>query len=263
MCPCAFKHLCCCLFDALPFALQHVLKLHDELQFFAGATTRPTEPNELIECLIEFRAGFRLDDWQEPTKEFNALLSGSISKPLDAGQHECIGTVEGYGVAVEQRGPAQSNLLAEAHLGGRSSHYRDPYPVGIVRMGSRTITRLVVVGQYDLGDSPSLTPVVQILVIVVIFGGQLDRRGTSGLSAWARSARSLAVGLAHGLLLRCSGHIGGTSQPSGAGGRRTTPAGLLVRVERAKGIEPSPRAWEARVLPLNYARKTGDSSRAV
>ena len=37
----------------------------------------------------------------------------------------------------------------------------------------------------------------------------------------------------------------------------------LVRVERAKGIEPSPRAWEARVLPLNYARRRGDSSRAV
>jgi hypothetical protein len=24
--------------------------------------------------------------------------------------------------------------------------------------------------------------------------------------------------------------------------------------ERVKGIEPSPRAWEARVLPLNYTR---------
>jgi hypothetical protein len=38
---------------------------------------------------------------------------------------------------------------------------------------------------------------------------------------------------------------------------------LRFRVERAKGIEPSPRAWEARVLPLNYARRRGDSSRAV
>jgi hypothetical protein len=37
----------------------------------------------------------------------------------------------------------------------------------------------------------------------------------------------------------------------------------LREVERAKGIEPSPRAWEARVLPLNYARRRGDSSRAV
>ena len=26
-------------------------------------------------------------------------------------------------------------------------------------------------------------------------------------------------------------------------------------MERAKGIEPSYRAWEALVLPLNYARK--------
>jgi hypothetical protein len=38
---------------------------------------------------------------------------------------------------------------------------------------------------------------------------------------------------------------------------------LRFGVERAKGIEPSPRAWEARVLPLNYARRRGDSSRAV
>ncbi len=27
-------------------------------------------------------------------------------------------------------------------------------------------------------------------------------------------------------------------------------------VERAKGIEPSSSAWEAEVLPLNYARKS-------
>ena len=31
----------------------------------------------------------------------------------------------------------------------------------------------------------------------------------------------------------------------------------LIRVERVKGIEPSPRAWEARVLPLNYTRAGG------
>jgi hypothetical protein len=29
-----------------------------------------------------------------------------------------------------------------------------------------------------------------------------------------------------------------------------------LSVERAKGIEPSYAAWEAAVLPLNYARKT-------
>ena len=28
-----------------------------------------------------------------------------------------------------------------------------------------------------------------------------------------------------------------------------------LKLERAKGIEPSYRAWEALVLPLNYARK--------
>ena len=29
----------------------------------------------------------------------------------------------------------------------------------------------------------------------------------------------------------------------------------LKRLERAKGIEPSYEAWEASVLPLNYARR--------
>src|ERR1700740_3264117 len=29
---------------------------------------------------------------------------------------------------------------------------------------------------------------------------------------------------------------------------------LRVSLEREKGIEPSPQAWEARVLPLNYSR---------
>ena len=29
---------------------------------------------------------------------------------------------------------------------------------------------------------------------------------------------------------------------------------LLFVVERAKGIEPSSQAWEARILPMNYAR---------
>jgi hypothetical protein len=28
----------------------------------------------------------------------------------------------------------------------------------------------------------------------------------------------------------------------------------LLKVERVKGIEPSPQAWEAHVLPLNHTR---------
>ncbi|CCD89887.1 conserved hypothetical protein [Bradyrhizobium sp. ORS 285] len=32
-------------------------------------------------------------------------------------------------------------------------------------------------------------------------------------------------------------------------------SGGLMGLERAKGIEPSYAAWEAAVLPLNYARK--------
>ncbi len=29
----------------------------------------------------------------------------------------------------------------------------------------------------------------------------------------------------------------------------------ILCMERAKGIEPSSQAWEARILPMNYARK--------
>ena len=32
----------------------------------------------------------------------------------------------------------------------------------------------------------------------------------------------------------------------------------MSKLERAKGIEPSYAAWEAAVLPLNYARKIKD-----
>ena len=37
--------------------------------------------------------------------------------------------------------------------------------------------------------------------------------------------------------------------------------GMSFFVERAKGIEPSTQAWEARILPLNYARICGRRSR--
>ena len=30
---------------------------------------------------------------------------------------------------------------------------------------------------------------------------------------------------------------------------------LNLRMERAMGIEPTSRAWEARILPMNYARE--------
>ena len=30
---------------------------------------------------------------------------------------------------------------------------------------------------------------------------------------------------------------------------------LFFRMERAMGIEPTSRAWEARILPMNYARE--------
>ena len=34
----------------------------------------------------------------------------------------------------------------------------------------------------------------------------------------------------------------------------------LKEVERVKGIEPSSRAWEACILPLNYTREGGELS---
>ena len=37
--------------------------------------------------------------------------------------------------------------------------------------------------------------------------------------------------------------------------------GMSFFVKRAKGIEPSTQAWEARILPLNYARICGRRSR--
>jgi hypothetical protein len=36
---------------------------------------------------------------------------------------------------------------------------------------------------------------------------------------------------------------------------RNAASHLSKKVERAKGIEPSYAAWEAAVLPLNYARQ--------
>src|SRR6266516_1514173 len=51
------------------------------------------------------------------------------------------------------------------------------------------------------------------------------------------------------------------SKGSRAGKRSICSLAASRRVERAKGIEPSPRAWEARVLPLNYARNGRDFTR--
>jgi Phage integrase family len=59
------------------------------------------------------------------------------------------------------------------------------------------------------------------------------------------------------------GHVEGMTGPGRGAESGRQGRDLLQQMERAKGIEPSPRAWEARVLPLNYARKRGDSSRAV
>ena len=36
-----------------------------------------------------------------------------------------------------------------------------------------------------------------------------------------------------------------------------------VRLERVMGIEPTPEAWEAAVLPLNYTRSGAQSKRII
>ena len=36
---------------------------------------------------------------------------------------------------------------------------------------------------------------------------------------------------------------------------------LSAHMERAMGIEPTSRAWEARILPMNYAREWSYDSR--
>lgn len=41
-----------------------------------------------------------------------------------------------------------------------------------------------------------------------------------------------------------------------------TPSDLGKRLERVRGVEPPSRAWEARVLPLNYTRERGRSYRS-
>ena len=45
------------------------------------------------------------------------------------------------------------------------------------------------------------------------------------------------------------------TMPSGFAVSR--PAGRFWRLERARGVEPPSKAWEALVLPLNYARRWG------
>ena len=103
-------------------------------------------------------------------------------------------------------------------------------------------------------------------------GGQCHRGSLGHIASWIEPAGADEAGVAM-LAAGCDGDAGSYVERMS---RQTLPSrnstiiatwaagsGLRCRVERAKGIEPSPRAWEARVLPLNYARRRGDSSRAV
>ena len=47
----------------------------------------------------------------------------------------------------------------------------------------------------------------------------------------------------------------GSATDNGRGDEPDAGMGMHHGVERAKGIEPSYAAWEAAVLPLNYARE--------
>ena len=49
-------------------------------------------------------------------------------------------------------------------------------------------------------------------------------------------------------------HRRSSARPETANGVSVSPTKFEGNLERAKGIEPSYAAWEAAVLPLNYAR---------
>ena len=87
-------------------------------------------------------------------------------------------------------------------------------------------------------------------------------------STWRRDHLRLFIGVS-------SRHFSGSAnnrEMSRDGRKASTPAGRAVRgvlarlcgkkLERAKGIEPSYAAWEAAVLPLNYARAPSPLSRS-
>ena len=40
--------------------------------------------------------------------------------------------------------------------------------------------------------------------------------------------------------------------------RAVSMTALVFSLERAMGVEPTSKAWEAFILPMNYARKYGD-----
>ena len=59
-------------------------------------------------------------------------------------------------------------------------------------------------------------------------------------------------------------HVRPWGRPAGDAGVADEPAHskCLKELERAKGIDPSYEAWEASVLPLNYARDAALAARA-
>ena len=102
-----------------------------------------------------------------------------------------------------------------------------------------TLERVMGIGASPFGRSrpPALLP---LLLFVAAFPRFARRKATfDSLLTLCPSTRSHIVeqGLA------CSGH--------GEQGRLRRPRRTM---ERVMGIEPTLRAWEARVLPLNYTR---------
>ena len=83
------------------------------------------QTHELIERLKDRRSGIGLDDGVESAKKLEALVACRVAKPFDTGEHERVRAVEGDRVTVEQRRPAQSNLVAKAHLRTRCCDDRD------------------------------------------------------------------------------------------------------------------------------------------
>jgi hypothetical protein len=78
------------------------------------------------------------------------------------------------------------------------------------------------------------------------------------LAAPAKPARSVLDGGEHGATIAGTGTTEAAGLPPRKSclinGRKSYGSAYAARLERARGIEPLYEAWEASVLPLNYAR---------
>jgi hypothetical protein len=156
------QHLGGRLLDAAPLALEHLLEPQHELQLLSSAAAALAQTHELIERLKDRRSGIGLDDGVKGAKQLEALVACRVAKPFNAGEHERVRAVEGDGVTVEQRRPAESNLVAKAHLWPRCCDDRDPDVGRVVGWPGRAARGLVAVSHHHFSDGHRLPPIIRI-----------------------------------------------------------------------------------------------------